>query len=53
MLERKIESSTGMLKGTSANYLPVVVSAEDDFANTLVFAEIKEFHTAYELLGVI
>jgi len=53
LLERKIESNKGMLKGTSANYLPVVVSAKDDFANTLVFAEIKGFHTEYELLGVI
>jgi len=53
LLERKIESNKGMLKGTSANYLPVVVSAKDDFANTLVTAEIKGFHTEYELLGVI
>ena len=53
LLERKIESNKGMLKGTSANYLPVVVSAKDDFANTLVTAEIKGFHTEHELLGVI
>jgi threonylcarbamoyladenosine tRNA methylthiotransferase MtaB len=40
LIEGKKDNNTGMLKGRTANYIPVIIHGEDTLANTLVQVKI-------------
>jgi threonylcarbamoyladenosine tRNA methylthiotransferase MtaB len=42
LIETKRDGATGLLKGISANYLPVLIEGEDDLKNRLIDVRIKK-----------
>ena len=52
LIETKREGSTGMLKGISSNYLPVLVEGDDDLQNKIVDVKIEKLE-GNKLFGVL
>jgi threonylcarbamoyladenosine tRNA methylthiotransferase MtaB len=50
LCETQRDSRTGLLKGISSNYLPVLVNAEDELRNRLINVRIENL-TAQRLFG--
>ncbi|UCD77209.1 MAG: tRNA (N(6)-L-threonylcarbamoyladenosine(37)-C(2))-methylthiotransferase MtaB [Desulfobacterales bacterium] len=44
LIESSRDSKTGLLKGTAANYLQVLIRADDEMKNKIVAVEIKKIH---------
>jgi threonylcarbamoyladenosine tRNA methylthiotransferase MtaB len=52
LIETKRDGSTGLLKGLSSNYLPVLVDGDDDLQNKIVDAKIENLQGS-RLYGVL
>ena len=52
LIETKREGSTGMLKGISSNYLPVLIEGDDDLQNKIVDVKIEKLE-GNKLFGVL
>jgi tRNA A37 methylthiotransferase MiaB len=47
LVETTRDKSSGQLKGLTANYLPVLIDADDSCQNTFVDVTITEIHEAH------
>ena len=52
LIETKRDGSTGLLKGISSNYLPVLIDGDDDLQNKIVDVKIREVSKG-RLYGVL
>ncbi|MBE9544042.1 MAG: tRNA (N(6)-L-threonylcarbamoyladenosine(37)-C(2))-methylthiotransferase MtaB [Proteobacteria bacterium] len=52
LIEAKREGSTGLLKGISSNYLPILIDADDECKNKLVEVRIEKLERN-QLFGVL
>ena len=53
LVENKRDRLTGCLKGMTSNYLPVLLSGEDDMKNTIVKAGIEKVNSDNSIFGTI
>jgi len=53
LIETKRDSATGLLKGFSSNYIPVLVSGEDHFMNQIVNVKIDNIKNDLKVFGVL
>jgi threonylcarbamoyladenosine tRNA methylthiotransferase MtaB len=54
LIETKRDGSTGLLKGISSNYLPVLIDGGDDLQNKIVTVKIENLqeNRLYGVLGI-
>ena len=52
LIETKRERSTGLLKGISSNYLPILIDADDECKNKLIEVKIEKLE-GNQLFGVL
>ena len=52
LIETKRDGSTGLLKGISSNYLPVLIDGDDDLQNNIVKAKIEKLE-GNRLFGIL
>jgi len=52
LIETKRERSTGLLKGISSNYLPILIDADDECKNKLIEVRIEKLE-GNQLFGVL
>jgi threonylcarbamoyladenosine tRNA methylthiotransferase MtaB len=53
LIEETRDKKTGLLKGISSNYIPVLVDAPDEHMNTIVHVKIKKLSHKNSLVGTI
>jgi threonylcarbamoyladenosine tRNA methylthiotransferase MtaB len=53
LIEETRDKKTGLLKGISSNYIPVLVDAPDEHMNTIVHVKIKKLTHNKSLVGTI
>jgi threonylcarbamoyladenosine tRNA methylthiotransferase MtaB len=53
LIEETTDRRTGLLKGVSSNYLPVLIDGSQDHINTLVPVKIDDLSEDNKLLGTI
>jgi len=53
LIETKRDSATGLLKGFSSNYIPVLVSGEDHFMNQIVSVKIDYIQDDLKVFGLV
>ena len=53
LIEETTDRSTGLLKGISSNYLPVLVDGPEDHINTLIPVKIEDIDADNRLFGTI
>ena len=53
LIEETTDRSTGLLKGISSNYLPVLVDGPEDHINTLIPVKIEDIDADNRLFGAI
>ncbi|UCF94087.1 MAG: radical SAM protein, partial [Desulfobacterales bacterium] len=51
LIEGKKDGTTGLSKGISSNYIPVLIKAEDDLTNRLIVARVETLINESTLLG--
>jgi threonylcarbamoyladenosine tRNA methylthiotransferase MtaB len=52
LIESRRDKATGLLKGTTSNYIPVHIAGEDDLFNTLVQVNIQKIEKNNMVFGV-
>ena len=52
LIEGKKDKATGLLKGTTSNYIPVHIAGKDDLFNTMVQVNIEEIEKNNTVIGV-
>ena len=52
LIEGKRDSATGLLKGLSSNYLPVMIDGSDDLQNKILDVKIVKLEDS-KLFGVV
>jgi threonylcarbamoyladenosine tRNA methylthiotransferase MtaB len=53
LIEETRDKKTGLLKGISSNYIPVLVDAPDEHMNTIVHVKSEKFTNSNSLAGTI
>ncbi len=53
LIETKRDSATGLLKGISSNYIPVLINGEDHFMNQIVSVKIDYIKDGLKVFGVV
>ncbi len=53
LIEGKRDGSTGLFKGTTSNYVPVLMSGKDDLQDTIVNARVEKLYGSNLVFGII